>query len=342
MKDTKAHSAITQKAIVDQLIKSRKVLVASHSNPDGDAIGALLAIGMALKAMKKQVRMYNESVIPAVYRFLPNVSAIEQRIDDMAPFDTVVILDCGTIERVGIATDRLKTLPMIINIDHHVTNTRFGHMQWIDESACATAEMIYQLIKALPVSIDCAMATSIYTGILTDTGSFRFSNTNQSAFAICAEMIACGANPYEVAKHVYGTYSLGRIKLLNLALDSLEISPNGKLSIMTLTQDMLKETRTQAEDIDGIINYARRIEDVEVAALIHELKANGFGPCDNPMSYHVSLRSDGMVDVASIAARFGGGGHAGAAGFSAKMTLTELKKQIFLFSTMIPDQCETY
>lgn len=349
MKDTKAQAATAQKgnlkavpeAIVDQLIKSRNVLVASHMNPDGDAIGALLATGMALKAMNKQVRMYNESVIPAVYRFLPHVSAIEQWIDDVTSFDTVVILDCGTIERVGIVTDHLKALPMIINIDHHVTNTRFGHLQWVDENACATAEMIYQMIKALPVTIDCAMATSIYTGILTDTGSFRFSNTNQSAFAVCAEMIARGANPYEVAKHVYGTYSLGRIKLLNLALDSLEISPNGKLSIMTLTQDMLKETRTQAEDIDGIINYARRIEDVEVAALIHELKANGRRPSDGSVDFHVSLRSDGMVDVSRIAARFGGGGHAGAAGFSARMPLAELKKQIFHFSTMIPDQCET-
>lgn len=349
MKDTKERAATAQKgnlkaapeAIVDQLIKSRNVLVASHMNPDGDAIGALLATGMVLKAMNKQVRMYNESVIPAVYRFLPHVSAIEQWIDDVTSFDTVVILDCGTIERVGMVSDRLKALPMIINIDHHVTNTRFGHLQWIDENACATAEMIYQMINALPVAIDCAMATSIYTGILTDTGSFRFSNTNQSAFSVCAEMIARGANPYEVAKHVYGTYSLGRIKLLNLALDSLEISPNGKLSIMTLTQDMLKETRTQAEDIDGIINYARRIEDVEVAALIHELKANGRRSRDGSVDFHVSLRSDGMVDVSSIAARFGGGGHAGAAGFSARMPLAELKEKIFHFSTMIPDQCET-
>lgn len=332
---------IPDRAIIDQLIQSQNVLVVSHSNPDGDAIGALLATGLALKAMQKNVQMYNESVIPAVYRFLPYVCAIEQQIDPAMAFDTVVILDCGTMDRVGVAKDQLGAMPVIINIDHHVTNTRFGHLQWVDESACATAEMIYQLIKVLPVSIDCAMATAIYTGILTDTGSFRFSNTNQTAFSVCAEMIAHGANAYEVAKHVYGTYSLGRIKLLNLALDSLEISPNGKLSIMTLTQDMLAETRTQAEDIDGIINYARRIEDVEVAALIHELKVNGSCPGKGGADFHVSLRSDGMVDVASIAARFGGGGHAGAAGFSANMPLVELKKQIFHFSTMIPDQCET-
>ena len=323
------------KAIINQLICSRNVLVASHSNPDGDAIGALLAIGLALKAMGKQVCLHNESVIPAVYRFLPQVSSIVQQVHDVDAFDTVIVLDCGTMERIGALYEPLQAARMVINIDHHVTNTRFGHLQWVDENACATAEMVYRLIKALPVAIDCSMATAIYTGILTDTGSFRFSNTNQTAFAICADMIAQGANPYEVAKHVYGTYSLGRIKLLNLALDSLEISPDGRLSIMTLTQQMLRETRTQAEDIDGIINYARRIEDVEVAALIHELEAHGNDASD----FHVSLRSDGAVDVARIAARFGGGGHAGAAGFSARMPLAALKAQIFHFATMIPSPC---
>jgi phosphoesterase RecJ-like protein len=326
-------------AIIDQLKLSRKVLVVSHSNPDGDAIGALLATGLALKAMKKDVCMYNNSVIPAVYRFLPRVSDIDQKVESIEAFDTVVVLDCGTIERVGDEAERFSQAPMVINIDHHLTNTQFGHLQWVNPNACATSEMIYHLINALPVAMDCSMATAIYTGILTDTGSFRFSNTNQTAFAICAEMIAHGADPYEVAKHVYGTYSLGRIKLLNLALDSLEISDNGKLSVMTLTQNMLSETRTQAADIDGIINYARRIEDVEVAALIHELKPNGSKPEGGEANFHVSLRSDGPVDVAGIAAEFGGGGHASAAGFSATMSLAELKKKIFYFSTMIPELC---
>jgi phosphoesterase RecJ-like protein len=328
------------KRIIDQLLHSQRVLVASHSNPDGDAIGALLATGLALSAIDKKVHMYNESVIPAVYRFLPSVSAIAQWLPAEGTYDSAVILDCGDLDRMGSAAHAISKIPMIINIDHHVTNTHFGHLQWIDPSASATAEIVYHLIKALPVTIDIAMATAIYTGILTDTGSFRFSNTSQSAFAICAEMIGRGANPYEVAKHVYGTYSLGRIKLLNLALDSLEISPNGKLSVMTLTQRMLKETRTQAQDIDGIINYARRIEDVEVAALIHELGCKGSNTANGDADFHVSLRSDGSVDVSRIAAQFGGGGHTGAAGFSAKMPLAELKSRIFDFSKTIPARCE--
>ena len=327
------------KHIRDQLLKSRTVLVASHRHPDGDAIGALLAVGLALKALDKDVRMFNESPIPAVYRFLPSVSTIEQRTGPIKAYDTVVVLDCGDIERVGKTAVKLNQCPMIVNIDHHVTNTRFGHLTLIDPDACATAEIVYRLIKSLPVDIDSAMATAMYTGILTDTGSFRFSNTNKSAFTICGELIGYGADPYEVAQYVYGTYSLGRIKLLNLALDSLEISPNGRLSVMTLTQRMLAETGTQPEDIDGIINYARRIEAVKVAALIHEKRSNGHAPAGSSRQYHVSLRSDGSVDVSKIAAAYGGGGHASAAGFSVDAGLAELKDQIFHLSETVPGLC---
>jgi len=324
------------KQITDQLRKSKTVLVMSHANPDGDAIGALLATGLALKALHKNVQMYNESPIPAVYRFLPSVKLIDHTMGAIDQFDTVVVLDCGALERVGSEAPHILKARTIINIDHHMTNTRFGHMHLIDANACATAEIVYRIIKYLKIKIDCPMAAAIYTGILTDTGSFRFSSTNAQAFAICAEMIASGANPYEVAQHVYGHYSLGRIKLLNLALDSLEISPNGKLSIMSLTQDMLDMTRTQEEDIDGIINYARRIEDVKVAALIHEVAGDG----RERRQYHVSLRSDGDVNVALIAAQFGGGGHANAAGFSVEAALSDLKNKIFELSESAPGLCE--
>lgn len=288
--------------------------------------------------MGKDVKLYNESAIPTVYRFLPSVSAIQHKFEEDSVFDAAIVLDCGDIDRLGAKAPVIAQIPLLINIDHHVTNTHFGTIQLIDGDACATAEIVYRLLQLLPVQIDQAIATSIYTGILTDTGSFRFSNTNRSAFGICAEMIAKGANPYEVAQHVYGTYSLGRIKLLNMALDSLEISPNGRLSMMTLTQRMLRETRTQAEDIDGIINYARRIEDVKVAALIHEL--GGSSGAKGRKQFHVSLRSDGAVDVAAIAARYGGGGHAGASGFSTEAILVELKAQLMELSETI-ELCTT-
>jgi phosphoesterase RecJ-like protein len=317
--------------IVEHLTHSRRVLVASHANPDGDAIGALIALGLALGSAGKSVTIYNESPIPAVYRFLGGVHRVVNRLEPACDYPTAVVLDCGSLERLGAAAGCIARAPVVINIDHHMTNTRFGTYRYIDAAASATSEIVYRLINKLGVAIDKDMATALYTGILTDTGSFRFSNTSRDAFAICEALIGCGADPYNVAQNVYGKYSLGRIKLLNLALDSIEITAGGKLSMMALTRDMFEETGTQPEDVDGMINYARRIEDVRVAVLIRE-HLNGVDlfryPEGAKKAYHVSLRSDGTVDVAAIAAVYGGGGHLTAAGFNVESTLAELKDEI--------------
>ncbi|MDX2439902.1 MAG: bifunctional oligoribonuclease/PAP phosphatase NrnA [Desulfobacterales bacterium] len=313
--------------IINQLLSSNHVLLASHTNPDGDAVGSTIAMGLLLAAIDKKITLYNESSIPVVYRFLPRVEMIENSINNANDFDTAIILDCSNLQRIGTAASMVNDIPTIINIDHHISNSQFGSFQLIDTSASSTAEIIYRLIKKMGVAIDKTIATSIYTGILTDTGSFRFSNTNQAAFAICQEMVEKGVDPSDVAQHVYGRYSIGRIKLLNLALDSIEIFHNGKLSIMTVTQEMLSKTGTRTEDIDGLINYARRIEDVKIAALIHE-KQNGSHNLKGSGQFHVSLRSDGTVDVAAFATFFGGGGHATAAGFEAQSVLAEIKSGI--------------
>lgn len=306
-------------------------MIATHNNPDGDAIGSLVAMGLSLEAFNKKTTLYIESSIPAIYRFLPSTDHIVRTVGSEGnSYDTAIIVDCGDLQRIGKAAPVVSRIPAIINIDHHITNTYFGQLQLIDISACAAAEIIYRLIRKMGLRISKEIATCIYTGILTDTGSFRFSNTNRAAFEICQEMIDMGVDPYDVAQHVYGTYSLGRIKLLNLALDSIEISQNGKLSVMTLTQNMLEETETQPEDIDGFINYAR-IDDVKVAVLIQE-NPNGNKESKDLKSFNVSLRSDGTVDVARIASSFGGGGHYGAAGFSIDSTLNDLKSQIVKLS----------
>jgi phosphoesterase RecJ-like protein len=303
------------------------LLIASHTEPDGDAVGSLMALGIALGKLNKKATLYNASPIPAVYRFLPSVERIVRHIKKANAYDTAVILDCGDLSRIGGISTTVSQIPCIINIDHHISNTGFGNLQLIDTTACSTAEIVYNLIKALNAPIDKAIATSLYTGILTDTGSFRFSNTNPAAFAISKEMADLGVEPYNVAQHVFGTYSLGRIKLLNLALDSIEISENGKFSMMTITKSMLAATGTQPEDVDGLINYARRIKNVKVAALIQELQ-NGTGRANTLSCYHVSLRSDGTVDVAAIANSYGGGGHVSAAGFQIKSTLSNLKSEM--------------
>jgi bifunctional oligoribonuclease and PAP phosphatase NrnA len=180
----------------------------------------------------------------------------------------------------------------------------------------------------LNITINRSMAFSIYTGIMTDTGSFRFSNTNQEAFAICEEMVALGVDPNYVASHVSVAYSLSRIKLLNMVLESIEVSKNGKLSIMALTQEMLNKTGSKPEDLGRLINYARHIEDVKVAALIFESNNGCADMPDSKHQFHISLRSDGSVDVAGIAATYGGGGHKTAAGFNVVSTLTEIKAEI--------------
>jgi len=315
------------KRIINHLKNSRRILLATHINPDGDAIGSLVAMGLALEALGKATTLHCSSPIPAVYRFLPATDKITGACASANHFDTAIILDCGDFERVGKAFSEIQKIETIINLDHHVTNTGFGDLEIVDTAACATAEIVYRLVKKLGVSISPGMATSIYTGIFTDTGSFRFSNTNRAAFSICEEMVAIGMDPFKVAQNVYGTYSLGRIKLLNLALDSIEVAAGGKVSIMTLTQDMLTETKTQPADIDGLINYAKGIEDVKLAALLQEIE-NGSRGSDGPARFHVSLRSDGTVDVAEIAAAFGGGGHVVAAGFNIDLPLEEIKAKI--------------
>ena len=311
--------------IIQHLKNRNRFLIVSHTAPDGDAIGSLIAMGLALDALNKQVTLYNESTIPAVYRFLPSIHRIVSHINT-EDYEAAIILDCGELERVGKAASDISRIPIIINIDHHITNTRFGDYQLIDTSACATAEIVCNMIKEMNVPISKAIAAAIYTGILTDTGSFRFCNTNRAAFAICEEMVNLGIDPYTIAQHVYGTFSLDRLKLLNLALDSIEISVNGKLSIMTVTQDMLEKTKTRPEDVDGFINYARGIKDVKVAVLVLENVNNRTS--SNGGNYNVSLRSDGTVDVAEIAAVYGGGGHFSAAGFKTDSALPEIKSEI--------------
>lgn len=317
--------------IIEYLKNSSNVLIASHINQDGDAIGSLLSVGLALDSLNKKTFLFNESPIPAVYRFLPGIEFVKHEIDDSNIFDTAVILDCGNLERIGKSAGAVSLIPVIINIDHHATNSGYGTCLLVDISACSTAEIIYRIIKKMNIPISKEIAASIYTAILTDTGSFRASNTNMPAFAICEEMVGYGADPYEIAQNVYGKYSLGRIRLLNLALDSIELSDNGKLSMMIITMDMINETGTQSEDVDGLISYAKRIKGVKVAVLIQEEK-NSLNKSNGLKNFHVSLRSDGTIDVTDIALSFGGGGHFSAAGFNIETTLEELRTIIMGFS----------
>ena len=313
------------------LEESKNILITSHLHPDGDAIGSMLAMGKALEKKGKNVFLYNESCIPKIFSFLPGIDKISRRLPNEPDFDTAVVLDCSEISRTGKCKKILNSIPEIINIDHHRTNSGFGTKKVVDPDACATAEIVYKIIKDLKVKICKEIAYAVYTGIFTDTGSFRFSNTNQNAFLICMEMMSCGVAPEKVAQQVYGSYSLGRIRLINLVLDSIEISENGKMSLLILTQEMLKRTGTKREDVSELINYAEHIEDVKVAVFIKEGEENN---CKCPC-YHVSLRSDGSVDVSSIAFSYGGGGHETAAGFSSNVPFQNLKKELISIANQL-------
>jgi len=320
--------------ITKHLEKSRKVLLASHIHPDGDAIGSLIAMGLTLMDMGKEAWLYNESPLPAIYHFLPSIHRIKHHPGEIGTYDTAVILDCSDLKRIGDAAGAVNRIPVIINIDHHITNTRFGNLQLIEPAASSTSEIIYRIIKGMNARITPAIAYAIYTGIMADTGSFRFANTTPEAFDISHEMVKLGANPHKVAHHVYETISLSRIKLLTMLFDTIEITPNNVMSLMTLTQNMLRITGTRVQDVNGLINYAKAIEKVKVAALLYE-KAKIKDSFTDESDFHVSLRSDGSVDVAKIAIYFGGGGHTRAAGFDIKGKLSEVKNQLYEISNRI-------
>lgn len=215
--------------VITQLEKSRHVLIATHVRPDGDAVGSLVALGRALEVLGKNVTMYIESPIPAILKFLPHSERITQDISDIESFDTAVVLDCSNFERIGTQADLLDQVPILVNIDHHLTNTGFGDCIMIDADASSTGEIVYRIINSLGISFDEAMAYGIYTAVLTDTGSFLFQNTSRAAFEICGEMVACGVDTYKVAQKIFETYSLARLKLLQMVLDTIDISDNGKI-----------------------------------------------------------------------------------------------------------------
>ena len=313
--------------IIQHLESSKNILLASHVQPDGDAIGSLLALGISLSESGKSTTLYNESPVDA-YHFLPYVERIMDHCDGHLNYDTAIILDCGNIERTGKAAPEIGRIPVIINIDHHLTNTGFGDFRIVDPAASSSSEIVYRLIKKMGFSINKAVATAIYTGIFTDTGSFRFSNTNRAAFGICEEMVSIGVVPHRIAFHVYGKYSLARLKLLNLSLDSLEISQNGLLSMMTVTCDMFKKTGSGLNDSGEFIDFAKSIDGIKVAVLIQELH-NTREDSEGLKLFHISLRSNGSVDVADIASSFGGGGHFAAAGFDVESALADLKKYFY-------------
>ncbi len=288
--------------------KYKTYALTTHVNPDGDAIGSELAFYLYLKKLGKTVKIYNTDPVPKKYQFLPNWENIEdaQAALNYSP-EILIILDASSRDRIGnFLNKRLIPLNAVVNIDHHITAEEFADYNIILPDASSTAEIIYKYINSTEIQIDSDCALCLYTGILFDTGCFRYSNTTPETHRIAADLIELGNfTPDEVYSRIYEHVTLGKIHLLGQTLQTLELSNKGRIAWVLVNQSMLKDTNTTLDDLEGFVNQIQAIEGVEVALCICEL------PDGNTK---VSLRSDGKVDVAALAAEFNGGGHERASG----------------------------
>ncbi|MDY7033915.1 MAG: bifunctional oligoribonuclease/PAP phosphatase NrnA [Thermodesulfobacteriota bacterium] len=306
--------------ILDTMRTEKAFLVTSHMNPEGDAIGSALAMAISLKTIGKEVTVYNQDPIPENLRFLPMSDAIVYEVNNPCHFDVAVILDCADLSRLGKDAKKIEEIKKTINIDHHKTNDGFGDLVLVDPDSSSTAEIIYGLIKDIPVRITQEIATNIYTGILTDTGAFCYSNTSAEVLEIASELVRKGVNPSFVAEEVYERQSVSKLRLLGSALNTLEILDNGRIGSMKVSLPMLMATGATPDLTENMVNYPKSIRGVEVAVLFRELSKD---------HYKVSLRSSERVDVADVAKEFGGGGHAKASGCIIRGNLPEVEAQVF-------------
>ena len=306
-------------SINEEIAKSSTFLITTHESPDGDAVGSTLALASYLLGLGKEVTLYYKDPLPDLYTFLPLAETVRNTIP-AGHYDVCFVLDVGEFSRAGRELAEFRGIGKFINIDHHLRCDRFGAINLIDSEASATGALVYRLIKGAGHEIDYATALCIYTAVITDTGSFRYSNANPEAFAIAAEMVACGVNAWDVAEKLYESQPRQRLELLALALATLEVSPRGDFAAITVTLDMYEKSGASAELTDGFVNYPRSIRGVEVAVFFREIK---------PGLFKVGFRSKGKVDVSALAAAFDGGGHHNAAGCTMPGTLDELQHKVF-------------
>ena len=293
--------------VAEAIERCDRFVVATHVRPDGDAIGSLLGMTFILRKLGKEADPYCQDSVPPAQEFLIGSGEIRRQIENPVTYDAAVLVDCGSFVRVGRhLADSIRGIPTLIDIDHHVNETPFGDVFWVDPSASSTCEMLYRLCKHLQVPLDAATATQLYTGILTDTGSFRFANTNHRVLQIAADLVTAGAQPAYIAEQIYESASPQGIQLLARMLTTVAFAADNRLATAELTQQMFNETATTPVDSEGFINHLRSVKPVELAMLFRE---------DGDGKIHVSLRSKGDVDVATFAHRFDGGGHRRAAAF---------------------------
>jgi len=298
----------------DEILKRQRFLITSHARPDGDSIGSQLAMAFALDALGKQVRIVNADPAPEHYQEFPGMDRMEI-VAQVAPAeaDAVIVMECSDLGRTGVAGLENEFL---INIDHHAGNHMYGAINWHDESAAACGEMVFDLIQALGVPLSEPIATHIYLGILTDTGSFHHSNITPRTFDICRQCVEAGVTPAVMARRVFDSNSFGKLKLIGALLDDMELADEGRLAILHLDDEMLAATGSTHNDTEGLIN---------LPLTAREIQAVVFFKVTDTGDVRVSMRSKYDVDVRSVASEFGGGGHKNAAGFTVRGPLKDVR-----------------
>ena len=307
----KAAQHAVPEALIERIRQGSRFLLTSHISPDGDAIGSELGLAQVLKALGKEVTIWNRDATPTAY--LPLIGSGEIHVGEEPPagfpetFDAAIPLECPSLDRCGLA-EQVSKLPLL-NIDHHLGNDEYGEILWIDTKAPAVGAMIYRLAQAMNVSIDAETATALYLTLVTDTGGFRFSNATPEAFESAAALVREGARPEQVSHWLFESNPESAIRLQGEVLQTLELHRSGTIATAWLKRDMVERTGATPGDAEGLIDIPRSIAGVETVALIKELPDN--------KGFKVSLRSRGQVNVEQIARSRGGGGHRNAAGFTA-------------------------
>lgn len=299
--------------IVDAIRARQRFVISSHSRPDGDSIGSQLAMAFALRALGKDVTVVNfDPAAPALMAFagVPDI-VIAPKVD--GDFDAAIIMECSDYARTGVAgLERLFT----INIDHHPGNTGYGQVMWFDPSAAACAEMVFDLVQALGVTLSPEIAVHVYIAILTDTGSFHFSNLSPRTFDICRQLLDAGVDPVRVARQVFDNSTVGRLKLCGAVLNNMRVDPTGRIAVLYLDQQMAGAAGATYDDTEGVINQPLTVKEIQAVVFFKQTE----GP-----HYRVSLRSKGDLDIGVIAKEYGGGGHRNAAGCSMDGPIDELR-----------------
>ncbi|MCX5666258.1 MAG: bifunctional oligoribonuclease/PAP phosphatase NrnA [Candidatus Omnitrophica bacterium] len=311
--------------VIEAIKKGKRFLVTAHVNVEGDALGSQLAMKELLMGMGKEAFILDSDPVPEHYRFLPKASEVSNKFDKVGAFDAAVVLDCPTLNRTGKVRDVIKSQAVpIINIDHHISNEKFGSVNWVEPNASSAGEMVFRLFKETGVKMTKEVALSLYIAILTDTGSFNYDNTSSATHEIAGELLGYGLDPAVVSESVYERRSVKDINLLGLVLATIRVNKSGMIAHLEVTKDMLKKTGADLAKSEGLINFARSIDGVKVAILFKEDQ-------QEKGKINISFRSKGngdAADVNKIAAIFGGGGHAKASGCIVAGSLKEVKKKV--------------